>query len=240
MNQKRIEEITLHLFILGAALIFGVHIRQVALSYGMDNFSSHIFLIAGIILFCALYLSVQTCINTCLLSYIERQLIKIPSYYQKRIPQEKELNEDTTDDNIEIPKQPIISEYEQLHNAAQEAKKRLEHERLDRVITYTKEALALYMEENDLKQLIEYLILFHNSYKVPHIPVSVKINRQIKTIDLMHFGWNIGNQFKKSGIEISQFIKQVFADRLKDVEATTIVRKLRCEGTCIIKIKEQL
>lgn len=56
----------------------------------------------------------------------------------------------------------------------------------------------------------------------------------------MHFGWNIGNQFKKSGIETATFIKQVFAKELSDSVVSTIKRKLRVEGTCIIKLKEEL
>ena len=56
----------------------------------------------------------------------------------------------------------------------------------------------------------------------------------------MHFGWNIGNQFKKTGIETATFVKRVFAERLKENEISTIKRKLRAEGACIIKIKEKL
>ncbi len=56
----------------------------------------------------------------------------------------------------------------------------------------------------------------------------------------MQFGWNIGNQFKKTGIETATFVKRVFAERLKESEISTIKRKLRAEGTCIIKIKEKL
>ena len=36
------------------------------------------------------------------------------------------------------------------------------------------------------------------------------------------------------------FIKQVFADALVDVEISTIIRKLRMEGTCIIELLPSL
>ena len=66
------------------------------------------------------------------------------------------------------------------------------------------------------------------------------MDAKLKSIDLMHFGWNIGNQFKKSGIETATFTKQVFAALFENVEISTIKRKLRVEGTCKIKLAEEI
>ena len=68
---------------------------------------------------------------------------------------------------------------------------------------------------------------------------SLIVDKAIRTIDLMHYAWNIGNLFKK-GIDTATFIKQVFADALVDVEISTIIRKLRMEGTCIIELRPSL
>ncbi|MDR2811265.1 MAG: mobilization protein, partial [Tannerellaceae bacterium] len=72
------------------------------------------------------------------------------------------------------------------------------------------------------------------------ITPPIIVDSKLRPIDLMHFGWNVGNQFKKSGIEIATFIKHVFAKTLKGYEISTLQRKLRAEGNCIIKNKEEL
>lgn len=38
---------------------------------------------------------------------------------------------------------------------------------------------------------------------------SLIVDKAIRTIDLMHYAWNIGNLFKKKGIDTATFIKQV-------------------------------
>ena len=68
----------------------------------------------------------------------------------------------------------------------------------------------------------------------------IRLTSDIKIIDLYHFGWNIGTQYKKPGMEIAQFLKNVFAEKLYDTEVTTIVRKLRMTGACRIKIKSEI
>ena len=68
----------------------------------------------------------------------------------------------------------------------------------------------------------------------------IRLTSDIKIIDLYHFGWNIGNQYKKSGMEIALFLKTVFAEKLYDTEVSTIVRKLRMAGACRIKIKSEI
>ena len=68
----------------------------------------------------------------------------------------------------------------------------------------------------------------------------IRLTSNIKIIDLYHFGWNIGTQYKKPGLEIAQLLKNVFAEKLYDTEVTTIVRKLRMSGTCRIKIKSEI
>ena len=42
----------------------------------------------------------------------------------------------------------------------------------------------------------------------------------------MHFGWNIGKAFGKKRIHTATFIKRVFAYALRDLEISTIERKM--------------
>ena len=98
------------------------------------------------------------------------------------------------------------------------------------------------MKESQLNQLYEHIRMFQYATEdeCKEIQDPVKVDSQIKPIDVMHFGWNIGNQFKKSGIEIATFIKNVFTETLDKVEISTLKRKLRVEGTCRIKLTEDI
>ena len=58
-----------------------------------------------------------------------------------------------------------------------------------------------------------------------------------KSIDLMHFGRNIGKAFGKKRIHTATFIKNVFAHSLRDIEVSTIERKMsHTESECRIKL----
>lgn len=98
------------------------------------------------------------------------------------------------------------------------------------------------MTESDLQQLYEHIRIFQfaTEKECEQINTPVTVDAKLKSIDLMHFGWNIGNQFRKSGIETATFIKQVFAAPFEKVEISTIKRKLRVEGTCKIKLAEEI
>ena len=61
MEQKKIEQITLHLIVFGTIIIIGVLARQTVLHYGWDEFSSYLILVVCSIVIGAIYL------NLCLL-----------------------------------------------------------------------------------------------------------------------------------------------------------------------------
>ena len=69
----------------------------------------------------------------------------------------------------------------------------------------------------------------------------VKVDSQLKSIDIMHFGWNIGKAFSKKRIHTATFIKNVFAHTLRDLEISTIERKMsHTESVCHIKLNGNL
>ena len=131
-------------------------------------------------------------------------------------------------------------DYAQIRLSAMKAKEQAEQEKLTTVLTYTRESFAPYMKEKDLNILCKYICLFHADKDIPKVVRTVKVDSAIRTIDLMHFGWNIGYQFSKSGIQIATFIKRVFAEALKESEISTLKSKLRLDGKCTIKIDTTL
>lgn len=147
---------------------------------------------------------------------------------------EANLPKEYASPSIEESTQP--SEYEVLRANAMAEKERASQERLDKVITYTKRTLAPYLDEESLHRLCGYITEYYLSDSLPKVE-SIKLSSQLKTIDAMHFGWNIGKAFGKPRLQTATFIKRVFAHSLRDVEISTIERKMsHTESECKIKL----
>ena len=147
---------------------------------------------------------------------------------------EAKLPEEDATPSIEELNQP--SEYEVLRASAMAEKERASQERLDRVITYTKRTLVPYLDEESLHRLCGYVTEYYLSDSFPKVE-SIKLSSQLKTIDAMHFGWNIGKAFGKPRLQTATFIKRVFAHTLRDVEISTIERKMsHTESECKIQL----
>ena len=124
---------------------------------------------------------------------------------------------------IEESSQP--TEYEIYHATAMAEKERASQEKLDKVIAYTKQTLVLYLDEATLNRLCGYVTEYYLSDSLPKIE-PIKVDSQLKAIDIMHFGWNIGKAFGKPRLQTATFIKRVFAHTLRDSEISTIERKM--------------
>lgn len=147
---------------------------------------------------------------------------------------EAKLPKEDATPSIEESNQP--SEYEVLRANAMAEKERASQEKLDKVITYTKRILVPYLDEESLHRLCGYVTEYYLSDSLSKVE-SIKLNSQLKTIDAMHFGWNIGKAFGKPRLQTATFIKRVFAHSLRDVEISTIERKMsHTESECKIKL----
>ena len=241
MTTKKIDYIIIYSFLLASILCIAMLVRLFAVKeLQMDEFSGFVAFIVTCILLGAIYFSFQSIINECLLPLVERIFRK----EQQTIP---ELNVETVPAKpmaTIIPKEEVsIPNYEDYKQAAQQKIQEEQMQILENVLCYTNKELALYVEESEMQKLYAHIRTFQytTEKECNKINSPVTVNSKLKPIDLMHFGWNIGTQFKKTGIETATFIKRVFAEVLKENEISTLIRKLRSsEGTCIIKIKEEL
>lgn len=166
-------------------------------------------------------------------------------------PSWSELNEDvaelpkeettpSTINNIPIEESNQPSEYEIFRANAMAEKERASQEKLDKVLTYTKQNLVLYLSETDLNRLCGYITEYYLSDTMPKVE-QIKVDAQLKTIDIMHFGWNIGKAFGKPRLQTATFIKRVFAHTLRDSEISTIERKMsHTESVCKIKLDRKI
>lgn len=290
MEQKKIEQITLHLIVFGTIIIIGVLARQTVLHYGWDEFSSYLILVVCSIVIGAIYLNLQMVFRQLLSPTIERCFMRFECYRNKAVvvealvehsklaestiisesiisESEPEIEIETTSDTAkevsnssyseldedvaELPKEeatPSIinnisieesnqpTEYEIFRANAMAEKERASQEKLDKVLSYTKQNLVLYLSETDLNRLCGYITEYYLSNSLPKVE-QIKVDAQLKTIDIMHFGWNIGKAFGKPRLQTATFIKRIFAHTLRDSEISTIERKMsHTESECKIKL----
>lgn len=154
------------------------------------------------------------------------------------LPKEETTASSANNTSIEEPKQP--SEYEVLRATAMAEKERASQEKLNKVLVYTKQTLVTFLNEADLNRLCGYITEYYLSDSLPKVE-PVKTDSQLKSIDIMHFGWNIGKAFGKPRLQTATFIKKVFAHTLRDSEISTIERKMsHTESECKIKLDKKI
>ena len=262
MNQKSIEHIALYSIVLVGTLVVGVLARQFVLSKGVDDFSSSVAFFATVIVLMAIYASLQTTFNQFLLPRIEAFLLRFSAFQTMKnyndtvsvpeAPTIKDSNQATTDiiESDPTAKETISepSEYEVMrtnaiakkNRATQTRLEKVLKTRLEKVLSYTKQTMVAYMSEEDLNRLCAYIVEYSSGDTLQKIS-PVKVDSQLKSIDIMHFGWNIGKAFGIKRIHTATFIKNVFAHTLCDLEISTIERKMsNTESKCRIKLYKKL
>ena len=244
MNKRQTEYIALYLFVFGAILLFGVLARKFVLVKGYDEFSAAVGFFATVVVLSALYISLQMTLNELLLPRIEKFLIRFPAFQKlEEMAVAAEMSAIVAEPIEEIAvteTTPQPSEYEVLRANAFAVRERASQAKLERVLNYTKQTMVAYMSEAELDRLCGY-ITEYSLGDTPHEVSPVSVDSALKSIDLMHFGWNIGKAFGKRRIHTATFIKRVFAHSLRDLEISTIERKMsHTESECRIKLDGEI
>ena len=252
MNQKSIEHIARYSLVLVGNLVVGVLARQFVLSRGVDDFSSIVAFFATVIVLMAIYASLQTAFNQFLQPRIEAFLLRFSAFQTMKnhndtvsvpeVPTSKDSNQATTDiiESAPTAEETISkpSEYEVLRTNSIAKNNHAIQTKLEKVISYTKQTMVAYMSEEDLNRLCTYVAEYSSGDTLQKI-LPVKVDSQLKSIDIMHFGWNIGKAFGIKRIHTATFIKNVFAHTLRDLEISTIERKMsHTESECYIKLQK--
>lgn len=234
MTPQKTIYITVYLLLLIPTLSIALVTRIFSLRVMLlDGFSGNIIFLITCILCAVLYLIFKTTIDGYILPFLCK-CSKTELAVAESVT-EKVTNQD--------PKQEAnLPSYQEHYDAVAEKKRIEAEETLQRVLDYTMSELVHDMNESDMMTLCNYIreFQFGTVTDIPQTTQHIRLTSDIKIIDLYHFGWNIGNQYKKPGLEIAQFLKTVFAEKLYDTEVSTIVRKLRMSGTCRIKIKSEI
>ena len=234
MTPQKTIYITVYLLLLIPTLSIALVTRIFSLKVMLlDGFSGNIIFLITCILCAVLYLIFKTTID----GYILPFLCKCSKI---QLAVAESVTEEVTNQD---PKQEAnLPSYQEHYDAVAEKKRIEAEETLQRVLDYTMSELVHDMNESDMMTLCNYIreFQFGTASDIAQTTQRIRLTSNIKIIDLYHFGWNIGNQYKKSGLEIAHFLKNVFAEKLYDTEVTTVVRKLRMSGACRIKIKPEI
>ena len=251
MNQRNIEHIALYSLVLVGTLVIGVLARQFVLSKGVDDFSSSVTFFATVIVLMAIYASLQTTFNQFLLPRMEAFLFRFSAFQKMKDNNNAvSVSEDLTIEDSSQATPNVIdpaptaeetisepSKYEVMRTNSIAKKNCAIQTKLEKVISYTKQTMVAYMSEEDLNRLCTYVAEYSSGDTLQKIS-PVKVDSQLKSIDIMHFGWNIGKAFSKKRINTATFIKNVFAHTLHDLEISTIERKMsNTETNCTILLE---
>jgi hypothetical protein len=101
---------------------------------------------------------------------------------------------------------PQPTECEVLRANAIAEQERASQVRLDCVLDYTKQTMVAYMSEAELDRLCGHI----TEYSLGDTPCEVSpvsVDSALKSIDLMHFGWNIGKAFGKKRIHTAHSLR---------------------------------
>ena len=232
MTPQKTIYITVYLLLLIPTLSIALVTRIFSLKVMLlDGFSGNIIFLITCILCAVLYLIFKTTID----GYILPFLCKC-SKMQLAVA-ESATNEVT---NPEPKQEANLPSYQEHYDAVAEKKRIEAEETLHKVLDYTMQTMVVYMSEEELNRLCGY-ITEYSLNDIPREVSPVSVDSALKSIDLMHFGWNIGKAFGKRRIHTATFIKRVFAHSLRDLEISTIERKMsHTESECRIKLDNKI
>ena len=119
----------------------------------------------------------------------------------------------------------------------------IEHEKAERqadikrvIHEYTTFVMTEFLSKEDLEILHENIEYFAHGQSNLYKPIRSKVNNFLRSIDLMHFVWNIGERLGISLIDRATFIHTIFPHELKDASIKYLAKNLRTCGVCKIAL----
>lgn len=108
-------------------------------------------------------------------------------------------------------------------------------------VTIDVEMLSLFyvsefLSKEDLEILHENIECFAYGQSDLYKPIRSKVDNSLRSIDLMHFVWNIGERLDISLIDRATFIHTIFPHELKDASIKYLAKNLRTCGVCKIAL----
>ena len=128
-------------------------------------------------------------------------------------------------DNYEVR----VAEIEREKAERQADIKRVIHE-------YTTFVMTEFLSKENLEILHENIEYFAHGQSDLYKPIRSRLDYPLRSIDLMHFVWNIGERLGISLIDRATFIHTIFPHELKDASIKYLAKNLRTCGVCKIAL----
>ena len=273
MKIKYFEYIAICLSVFLACIFIGNAAREYSIRNGADEFTINLFFWGGIglgvLIFVFVILFLDPIVNWIVKRFLNNSKSKLVEEQEddsKNIQivnstENFELNEkhmqsfpniNEEEPTFEVEKkisetileneEPIeISDIEKIRIKAKSESEKIVQEKLGFIVQYTKEKFAPYFSDEEINRFSIYLIEFLKDSKIDTI-TPIRVNT-LKTIDLMHFGWNVWHHYRGNNQrkDVAKFLKIVFSESFKEMEESTIEKLLSSrkeEG--LIKIEDNL
>ena len=153
----------------------------------------------------------------------------------KEIDPECPKDKDINPENL-VVKHDYMDNYE-VRIAEIERKKAERQADIKRVIhEYTTFVMTEFLSKEDLEILHENIEYFAHGQFDLYKPIRSKVDKSLRSIDLMHFVWNIGERLGISLIDRATFIHTIFPHELKDASIKYLSKNLRTCGVCKIAL----
>ena len=153
----------------------------------------------------------------------------------KEIDPECPKDKDINPENL-VVKHDYMDNYE-VRIAEIERKKAERQANIKRVIhEYTTFVMTEFLSKEDLEILHENIEYFAHGQFDLYKPIRSKVDNSLRSIDLMHFVWNIGERLGISLIDRATFIHTIFPHELKDASIKYLSKNLRTCGVCKIAL----
>ena len=153
----------------------------------------------------------------------------------KEIDPECPKDKDINPENL-VVKHDYMDNYE-VRVAEIEREKAERQANIKRVIhEYTTFVMTEFLSKEDLEILHENIEYFAHGQFDLYKPIRSKVDNSLRSIDLMHFVWNIGERLGISLIDRATFIHTIFPHELKDASIKYLAKNLRTCGVCKIAL----
>lgn len=153
----------------------------------------------------------------------------------KEIDPECPKDKDINPENL-VVKHDYMDNYE-VRVAEIEREKAERQADIKRVIhEYTTFVMTEFLSKEDLEILHENIEYFAHGQFDLYKPIRSKVDNSLRSIDLMHFVWNIGERLGISLIDRATFIHTIFPHELKDASIKYLAKNLRTCGVCKIAL----
>ena len=153
----------------------------------------------------------------------------------KEIDPECPKDKDINPENL-VVKHDYMDNYE-VRVAEIEREKAERQADIKRVIhEYTTFVMTEFLSKEDLEILHENIEYFVHGQSDLYKPIRSKVDNSLRSIDLMHFVWNIGERLGISLIDRATFIHTIFPHELKDASIKYLAKNLRTCGVCKIAL----